>query len=340
MKNWFVQKIGIPALKVGLAAALIYWLIHTKKITAAPFIRLWGTPWLLFYVFATVFAMIVINNYRWLLLLQGQKIESSVKQTLPLTFIGLFFTLAMPGAVGGDVLRAYYIAQDQPGTKLRAATSVLMDRVVGLYAMALTALLALITNLDRITASPHLRPLALFVAVLAVGLTVFFILGFSESVRAHGLTEKFLKTVPGGGLIERIYDAVHDYRHGKKQFVWGVLLSMIVQALSILCFFIISISLHYENVTMGALYFIVPLGLIAMAVPLSPGGVGVGQYAFLALFSWYGLPENLGPTLITIFQVVQAIIGLIGVPFYFMRKAPKKEAVESAVQRDGQNVSW
>ena len=64
-----------------------------------------------------------------------------------------------------------------------------------------------------------------------------------------------------------------------------------------------------------------------MAVPLSPGGLGVGQYVFLALFSWYGLSENFGPTLITIYQVVQVILGLIGVPYYFMRKTPQSKMV-------------
>ena len=322
-----LKKRLLPAIKIALASILIYWLIHTKKITAEPFIQLWATPWLTFFVVGTVFLLIVINNYRWLLLLQGQKIHSTVRQTLPLTFIGLFFNLAMPGAVGGDVIKAYYIAQDQPGTKLRAATSVLMDRVVGLYAMAIIALTAVLTHLDRILGSGHLRPLAIFITCLAVGFTIFFILGFSESIRTHDLTDRVLKNFPGGKIIERIYDAVHDFRHGKKQFIWGIALSLVVQSMSIFCFYVIATSLHYENVTMGALFFIVPLGLIAMAVPLSPGGVGVGQYVFLALFSWYGLSENLGPTLITIYQVVQALLGLIGVPFYFMRKSPQSRVL-------------
>lgn len=315
-----IKKILVPVLKVALASVLVYWLIHTKKITAEPFIQLWSIPWLTFFVIGTVFILIIINNYRWLLLLQGQQIQSSVRETLPLTFIGLFFNLAMPGAVGGDVIKAYYIAQDQPGTKVRAATSVLMDRIVGLYAMALIALFAILTHLDTIMSSNHLKPLALFIVCLSLGFTVFFILGFSEGIRTHDWTEKMLKKLPGGKIIERIYDAVHDYRRGKKQFLLGICLSIIVQSLSIFCFYIIGTSLHYE-ITMGALFFIVPLGLIAMAVPLSPGGVGVGQYVFLALFSWYGLSENLGPTLITIYQVVQALLGLIGVPFYFMRKS-------------------
>jgi len=316
-----VNKILVPILKAGVAVTLIYWLVATKKITAEPFIQLWGTPWLTFFVFVVVMVGVLINNYRWLLLLQGQKIRSDLSQTLPLTFIGLFFNLAMPGSVGGDVIKAYYIAQEQPGTKLRAATSVLMDRVVGLYAMAIIALAAVMIHTDKILGSPQLRPLAIFVVGLSVGFTVFFIVGFSDIVRAHGLTEKFLNHVPGGKLIRRFYDAVHDFRHGKKQFIWGIALSISVQSLNIYGFYIISKTLHFENATMGALFFLIPLGLIATAIPVSPGGVGVGQAVFLALFTWYGgMTPSLGPTLITIFQVMTALVSLIGAVLYFMRK--------------------
>ncbi len=317
-----MKKILVPILKGGIAVGLVYWLIATKKITAEPFIQLWGTPWLTFFVFLLVMSGIIVNNYRWLLLLQGQKIRSSLAQTMPLTFIGLFFNLAMPGSVGGDVVKAYYIAQEQPGTKLRAATSVLMDRVVGLYAMALIAMVAVLTHTEKILSSPQLRSLAIFIAALSVGFTGFFIIGFSDTVRTHDLTEKFLNKVPGGRMIRRIYDAVHDFRHGKKQFIWGIILSIFVQSLNIFGFYVISVALHFNNISIGAFFFLIPLGLIATAIPVSPGGVGVGQAVFLALFGWYGgIEPSLGPILITIYQVMTVLISVIGAVLYFMRKS-------------------
>jgi glycosyltransferase 2 family protein len=318
-----LKKQLIQILKLALAAGLIYWLIRTEKITTEPFVRLWAIPWIIPFVFGLIFVLIVINNYRWLLLLQGQKINTSVKQTLPLTFIGMFFNFAMPGAVGGDVIKAYYIAQEQPGTKLRAVTSVLMDRIVGLYAMALIALFAVITNWGAITASANLRALALFVFVIVGVFTVFFGLGFSNRVRSHRVTHRLLKGLPGGRTLEKAYDAIHSFRNGKRQFLLGILLSVVVQSLNIICFYILARALHYEDVTLGSFFFIIPLGLIATAVPISPAGIGVGQAVFLALFTWYyGHSGSLGPTLITINQVVQAMLGLIGAYFYFMRKAP------------------
>jgi glycosyltransferase 2 family protein len=319
----------IQIAKLVVAAGLIWWLVQTKKITAAPFIELWATPWLTFFAFAVVLATIVINNYRWLLLLRGQGIRSSSKQTVPLTFIGLFFNLAMPGAVGGDLIKAYYIAQEQPGTKLRAATSVLMDRVVGLYALALIVLAAIVTHVNIIMGSPQLKVLAVFNIALAFGFSIFFLLGFSETIREHDWTNSFLEKFPGGKFIERIYDAVHDYKNGKRQFGLGILLSILVQSMNIFLFFVIAKTLHFE-ISMGALFFVIPLGLMATAVPVSPGGLGVGQAVFFTLFAWFGLKGELGATLITISQVIQAVLSLIGAVFYFTRKDRIAQATAEA----------
>lgn len=323
-----MKKVLIQILKFALAAGLIYWLIHTEKITPEPFLKLWSNPWLIPFVFTMIFFMILINNYRWLLLLQGQRIHTSVKQTLPLTFIGLFFNFAMPGAVGGDVIKGYYIAQEQPGTKLRAVTSVLIDRIVGMYALALIAVVAVLTNWSVIATSAQLQALGLFVFGVVAGFSVFFALGFSRRVRAHRMTHGVLKRLPGGRLFERAYDALHAFREGKRQFVMGIALSVLVQSLNIICFYVVARALHYDGVTLSSFFFIIPLGLIATAIPISPAGIGVGQAVFLALFTWYyGRSNSLGPTLITINQVAQAVLGLIGAYFYFMRKAPPVAAV-------------
>jgi uncharacterized protein (TIRG00374 family) len=324
-----LKKFILPVVKAAVAISLVYWLIHTGKITLEPFVRLLGTPWLIPFIFGINLLGVLINNYRWLLLLRGQRIISSMKQTVPLTFIGLFFNLAMPGSVGGDVIKAYFIAKDQPGTKLGAATSVLMDRVVGMYAMALIALASVLSNFSRIMMVHQLQALAIFIVSLVAGFTVFFLVGFSNTVRSHVLTHKILKSVPGGRIIEKIYDAVHAFRHGKRQFLLGILLSVIVQLTNICSLYILAKFLNYHSVDFAGFLFVIPIGLIATAVPISPAGIGVGQAVFLALFTWYqGVQSDIGPTLITITQVAQASLGLIGAVFYLLRKTPKQDAAK------------
>jgi uncharacterized protein (TIRG00374 family) len=226
-------------------------------------------------------------------------------------------------------MKAYFIARDQPGTKLRAATTVLMDRIVGMYAMSVLALVSVLLNWNQIMSSAKLHGLAIFIFCMNVGLTAFFVVGFSSRIKNMQLLQAFFAKVPGGRTFERLYHAIHDFRAGQKQFVWGFLLSLFGQSIMVVSYYIIGQALHFDNLTLNMFFFVIPLGLIATAVPVSPGGVGVGQAVFLALFTWYqGSQSTLGPTLITINQVVMAIFSCFGAVFYFLRR-PAKGQLES-----------
>ncbi|MNU01394.1 hypothetical protein D3C72_2447830 [compost metagenome] len=60
---------------------------------------------------------------------------------------------------------------------------------------------------------------------------------------------------------------------------------------------------------------------MATAIPISPAGVGVGQAAFYFLFNVYtGTETELGPTVITAYQVGMFVLSLWGAFFYLRRK--------------------
>jgi len=64
-------------------------------------------------------------------------------------------------------------------------------------------------------------------------------------------------------------------------------------------------------------FFIVPLGMITMSIPITPAGIGVGQAAFLKLFEWsLGTKTTIGADAVTIWQVLAIAISLVGSYFY------------------------
>src|SRR5690606_37080300 len=80
-------------------------------------------------------------------------------------------------------------------------------------------------------------------------------------------------------------------------------------------------------ITTGQLLMLVPIGLISTSLPISPGGIGVGQAVFLVLFKWViGRDSALGPNLITAYQITQLLIGLAGVYFYLRMRKQKGAA--------------
>jgi uncharacterized protein (TIRG00374 family) len=308
--------------KIVIAGGLIWWLVRRGSLNFSLLAQLARHPTFLFSAVTASFINIFLNNYRWVLLLRGQGFRVSVKDTLPLTLIGLFFNYAMPGGVGGDIVKGYYLMQDHPERRTAAATSVLIDRLIGLAGMVALSLFAVAFNFRMVAARPQLVSLSIGVMLLFLAFAGFFALAFSQRIYAHWLVEAVLSRLPGGQTIRRVYEAVHCYRRAMRRFWQAWAVTLISQSISLVFFMLVGTAMGF-SVPVSAYVFAVPLGLIATALPISPAGVGVGQVAFSSLFDWStGVRSAIGSNLITAHQIVTFFLSLGGAVFYFRRRKP------------------
>lgn len=244
--------------------------------------------------------------------------------------MGLFFNYVMPGGVGGDVVKAFYIVKDHPRNRMGAGMSVLLDRVMGLYAMLILAIISMAVNFDQVSANTHLLLILKSLGVIFVGFTMGLTLAFSEKFRSWGWQAQLAKYRFGAKLVSA-YEAIYSYSHDLGILATTVVLSLFAQAVAILLIWWLGVNLGFEGVGLGTYFSVVPLGFIVTAVPISPAGVGVGQMAFFFLFNLFlGAESQVGPTVITAFQLINFVLGLSGIWFFLQRKSSLKE-VESVV---------
>lgn len=254
--------------------------------------------------------------------MRAQKFDVTVRSTFPLTFIGVFFSYAMPGGVGGDVVKGFYLLKDQNHRKLAAATTIFMDRIVGLYAMTFLAAIAVMLNWNFVMNKPELRAIATGIFAAFLIFTVSFAFAFSNRVHVSSTRQKLFSKLPFGARLAEIYTSIHAYSQNLKAFTFAFLLSLASQLVTVAVFKIIGEAMG-ESVPWVTYAFVIPIGLIATAIPISPAGVGVGQAVFLVLFTWkLGRQTTLGPNLATSYQVLVFLWGLVGAYFYFTRKKP------------------
>ena len=64
--------------------------------------------------------------------------------------------------------------------------------------------------------------------------------------------------------------------------------------------------------------FIMPIGFISVAIPISPGGIGVGHVAFESLYSIVGISG--GANIFNLFLITQLMINLLGGIVYLVYK--------------------
>src|SRR3954454_20452724 len=85
---------------------------------------------------------LLITFARWHQLVRAQGLEFSLRDAVRLGFIGNVFNLVIPGAVGGDVIKAAFLCRMQPDKKPRAVASMVLDRILGLLGLFTLAAVA------------------------------------------------------------------------------------------------------------------------------------------------------------------------------------------------------
>ena len=134
------------AIKILVTAGIVAILVFTSKkhgtFDRVDFSGLnWG--WLAA-AFLLYLVHLFVNAWRWRLLLAYREIPCSLFSAFSLTTQSFFFSLVMPGgAIGGDVIRAGFLAYRVPkGQKFDGVFTILMDRFTGMIGIFLTVFLA------------------------------------------------------------------------------------------------------------------------------------------------------------------------------------------------------
>jgi uncharacterized membrane protein YbhN (UPF0104 family) len=136
---------------------------------------------------------------------------------------------------------------------------------------------------------------------------------WSSRIRSSLRYQQILARVPLGRYLARAAEAIYRYRDRKAALLRAALLSMAGHALLALTFGIAGTVLvpGVPFMTVGTLSL---LGLVANALPVTPGGLGVGEAASEALFRAVGVPG--GASLIAAWRVGTILVSALGAAFY------------------------
>lgn len=289
----------------------------------------WDHPFkLLLALFLVIGCSVPLSSFRWWLLLKGVGIEISWSRAFLLTWIGGFFNTTLPGAVSGDLVKGYYIVRAQGAEKkTRAFTTLLIDRFVGLFGLIVMAFISLGFNLDRIESQPSLQPLAWTILGLFAGTVVFYTVVLYPFQEGRDPFIRVLHWFPRRKLFLKIYDAFKTFQHQKPILLITLSVSIIIHSMIALIFFGIADLLSIPNLTLANQLFIMPVGLIAIAVPIAPGGIGVGHIAFESLYGLLGLKG--GADVFNLYVILQMSIFLLGSIPYFLYKGDYQTGPEN-----------
>ena len=317
------SKWAVNLAKMSIVGLLIAWMVSTGKLKPDEMRIFYTSPMVTVASIAVwLLGPVLLGTWRWWLLLRGAGIHCKFLRTINLQLIGFFFNTAMPGAVGGDIVKALYIVkeQDSPQGKTPAMLSVLLDRIVGLIGLFVMGGVAALINLSSLEQNPVTRTLVNGLILVVVGAIVFLALIFVPyGERTDPFEKLFGLPVPGFSLVSGIYRSLRTYRD-RPGLIFGTIgLSIIIQVMFLAFMGFIGVEMYGDNFHPNLLPTVFPFGTLVTAVPLAPGGLGVGHAAFDKLFAMVGLPG--GANVFNIYALSQLVLNLLGIiPYLTGRK--------------------
>ena len=236
------------------------------------------------------FLFFVTINSRWWFLLRANGLNVRFLEAQKYGWIGLFFNNALPGATGGDVIKAVYIARRCSGDKVRAIVSIFVDRVIGVVSLLFVGCIASLMAMDRFPV------FASTIWLTGIGVLFFCFLLVSPSLRKLIRFDAIVSWLPQkiGKIINELDQAILYYRAHLTGIGLWILASPLIYTLFIGSFYLMSESLGV-GISLKDLFFIVPVASVIQGIPIAPAGWGIGEAAYGALIGKFGaasLPET------------------------------------------------
>jgi len=250
-----------------------------------------------FFLLSTLIYVVIawLVAIRWNILLNGRY---TVGKLFSLHMIGNFFNTILPGTLGGDAVKGYYLYRDANKAGVSFG-SVFLDRYLGLFARLFLGLVSGMAAFAELrTIGMHWAIPALFSLFIAGSLLVF----------RYRIGKRF-------GSIADFYDYAHSLLKQKQALLKAFLLSLIIQALLIAMIAAVALGIG-QRLSFTELFVFVPIIMTVMIIPLSISGFGVREGAFVVLFGLTGISPSISVSISFLWFLSTAAASLIGLVEY------------------------
>ncbi|MBR9973294.1 lysylphosphatidylglycerol synthase transmembrane domain-containing protein [Magnetospirillum sulfuroxidans] len=309
-------------LKGGISIGLIAWVLSKVDMSNA-----WDKATAMdgrMVVLALVLMQIQIGLgvVRWGLVLRALDAVFRWASTAAVYYIGVFFSIVLPGAVGGDAVRMWF--SRRAGLSLAAAVnSVALERAMTVFALVLLVCLTQPLLIARIPDMPGTWVFPLLLAVCVIGILVLASL------------DKLPTSLHRWKLVRGVVQLAGDTRKLFFHPAWslGTLMVALIAHINLsLAVYVLAVGLNLDVHVLDTLVLVPPVILI-MTLPISIAGWGVRETAMVTAFGFVGIDGASAIVLSIIFGIVTMVTALPGGLVFLLAGGKTMEAEELADEK-------
>lgn len=277
-----MRRAALTAAQVLITIGIVWWVFRDpakREEMGATLARADG--WWLLLGLAAYGVVELISATRWQILLRVQGFRLSFRRVLSLTMIGVFFNFFIPGGTGGDAVKMFYLVQETPGRKGTAILSVVVDRLIGLFALVVLAATLIAMKWSWLRSAPELERW-IDLALVVLGSSVLF-LATSFVISGMGLVHSLPARMPGRDKLAELAMAYNVYGKAWLSSTAAFLLSFGAHIGYFGVFYCAIRALGSSGMQIPKpteFFAVMPIIGTITSLPISIGGVGVREHLF------------------------------------------------------------
>lgn len=227
------------------------------------------------FVVSQILASIRLNYF-----FQGTNLFISNLYNLRLYLLGMFYNLFLPGGIGGDGYKIYFLRKKFGVKGRKLLTAVFFDRLSGVWALGL--IIAVLIIFIPLIEIPFWLPITVFL----IGTVVYYF------------------------ILKRFFNE-YIYHFVKAHFA-----AIIIQSLQLVAVIFVLYGLQFDGKFSPYLLMFLASSLVAV-VPITPGGLGTRELVFLYGAQYLQYDAHLGVLISLLFYIISALLSLSGAYFIF-----------------------
>jgi len=307
--------------KFLIAGVLVYYLFSSGKLSLDLFHFVFSFSSLAHIIVAGLLLLLAyfLAAWRIFFLFKAQGLPYSPRLCFQISLIGFFFNNFLPASIGGDAMRAYYFSRAQRQHIATILATLLYDRLLGLMALILLALMGLslawLVDRNFVWTREFSWALTGLAGVLCLFMLSFFLARWPRFMRLIG---SLLTRIPWGDAIQHFLDSIA----GLSKFG---LLSLALVGVSWGPQICSALALYFTGRAFGLdphfwlTLVLSPLIFLSGVLPLSPNNIGWTEYLGSLIWASQGIGQ--GGNLWMAFRLVTAFFSLSGLIVYLRLKA-------------------
>ncbi|MBE7176855.1 MAG: flippase-like domain-containing protein [Mucilaginibacter polytrichastri] len=272
---WGIAK---TLLKIGFTGALLYFVFRKIPVADVKKVFLSCDPLYLFLAFLTFVVSQIISSWRLLGIFRTIGLDLSFTYNFRLYLLGMFYNLFLPGGIGGDGYKIYLLKKHFSHSGKKIFWSIMMDRLSGVWALALIAITLLI-----------------FIPQIGFHYSIPLAAFFAGTAIYYFVVRRFFK----------------DFGPA---FVPAHLKAVGVQSFQVISVILILLGIDFAG-KFSPYLFTFLISSLASIFPLTVGGLGAREYVFTHASGIFDMNQAIAVFISISFYLISALFSFFGLYF-------------------------